>query len=168
MNNNTDNHVEYALIVMVLLFFILASMLLSSCSGAKGDAGVAGLRGDIGPQGPAISIITTPASLLECPTGGTDILVGSNLFTICDGSTGAPGTPGANPTPIVFEQVCAGITPSYPASFPEYIMNVGGQVYGVYSANSGFLALLPPGVYSSNGINASCTFTVNTDGTVTQ
>jgi hypothetical protein len=41
-------------------------------------------------------------------------------------------------------------------------------MYGVYSDNGGFLSELPPGEYSSDGINASCSFTIGANCSVTQ
>lgn len=73
------------------------------------------------------------------------------------GPQGAPGSDAAQITPV---ELCPGFVPKYPYSFPEYGLCIDNQLYGVYSANGGFLALLPPGTYSSNGINASCNLTV--------
>jgi len=84
------------------------------------------------------------------------------------GEQGTAGANGANGTSITPIQFCAGFTPSYPGTFPEYGLCLGGVMYGVYSANDGFLAELPPGVYSSDGINASCTFTIGQNCQVTQ
>jgi hypothetical protein len=68
-------------------------------------------------------------------------------------------------TPVRF---CQGFTPKYPSSFVEYGVCIGGDMYGVYSDNGGFLTELPPGEYSSEGISASCTFTIEADCKVTQ
>lgn len=95
------------------------------------------------------------------------------LLTACgkspnpvQGPQGAPGTNGTNgvngvdATPVTVVPLCPGFVPSYPNVFPEYGLCIGTTLYGVYSANGGFLAELPPGTYSSNGINASCNLTV--------
>lgn len=80
---------------------------------------------------------------------------------------GMVGPTGADGTIITPVQFCPG--PSiYPSNFPEYGLLINGKVYGVYSANSGFLAYLPPGEYTSNAIGSSCNFTINANGTVTQ
>ncbi len=50
--------------------------------------------------------------------------------------------------------------PSYPSVFVEYAICVQDQLYGVYSANGGFLSLLPPGAYYSNAIGSACDLTV--------
>lgn len=82
------------------------------------------------------------------------------------GPQGPAGTPG---TVVTAVQLCpATFTPVYPTEFPESALCVGGNLYGVYSANGGFLAELPPGQYSSDGINASCTFTIEANCVVVQ
>lgn len=83
---------------------------------------------------------------------------GSKGSTGATGPTGADGSPAVNVTPI---QLCSNFTSSYPNTFPEYAICLSGTLYGVYSANGGFLALLPPGTYTSDGIGASCTFKVD-------
>lgn len=60
-------------------------------------------------------------------------------------------------------QFCSGGPASYSSTFPEYGLCISGNIYAVYSANDGFLTELPPGVYTSNGVNSSCTFTVGPD-----
>jgi len=79
-----------------------------------------------------------------------------------DGADGRDGVDGINGTVVTVQQFCpASHVPSYPSTFPEVGMCIGGKMYGVYSANGGFLVYMPPGVYSSNGINSSCTFTLS-------
>lgn len=68
----------------------------------------------------------------------------------------APAEPVDQVVPV---KLCPG-TPSYPSVFVEYALCIESQLYGVYSANDGFLALLPPGNYASNAIGSSCNFTV--------
>ncbi len=104
-------------------------------NGPQGPTGASGATGDIGPQGTA----------------------GIN------GTNGLVGIPGTIITPI---QLCdSSFVPMYPSSFPEYALCISNNgvssLYGVYSANGGFLAELPPGQYTSNGVNASCTFTID-------
>lgn len=81
------------------------------------------------------------------------------------GPKGDPGAPGTVVTPI---QLCAGFTPTYPSSFPEYAFCIGDKLYGVYSTNGGFMAELPPGNYRSDGVGASCVFTIEPHCVVTQ
>lgn len=84
------------------------------------------------------------------------------------GEQGNPGLNGVNGTVVTPIQVCSGITPTYPSNFPEYVFCINNQMYGVYSANGGFMTLLTEGSYSSEGINASCTFTVGANCTLSQ
>jgi hypothetical protein len=77
-----------------------------------------------------------------------------------DGSTGPQGPTGSPGTVVTPIQFCPNVTANYPTNFPEYGLCINNQIYGVYSANDGFLALLPPGAYSSNAIGNSCNFTI--------
>lgn len=113
---------------------------LNGAPGVKGDTGAVGATGPQGVPGPA----------------------GAN------GSNGTNGTNGADASPVTIVPFCPGFTATYPSVFPEYGICLQNQLYGVYSANGGFMALLPPGTYSSNGINASCTFTIGANCQVTQ
>lgn len=81
------------------------------------------------------------------------------------GDTGAAGTNGQDATPTIAIKLCPD-APSYPAVFVEYALCINNELYAVYSANGGFLALLPPGSYSSNGIGSACGFTVDTNCSV--
>jgi hypothetical protein len=76
------------------------------------------------------------------------------------GPIGATGPAGSNGTQITVVQFCPNSVPNYPSTFPEVAECINNQLYAVYSANDGFLTLVPPGVYSSDGINSSCTFTI--------
>ncbi len=126
---------------VIMLILLGVCVLTNSCSGPSGQQGVNGAPGADGQNG----------------TPGTPGLPGS---VGPQGPTGPQGTPGAPGTLITPEQLCPGAGPSYPSTFPEYALCINGQLYGVYSANGGFLALLPPGEYTSAGINASCTFAI--------
>ena len=95
-------------------------------------AGCAGPKGEQGTQGSA----------------GAQGIAGQN------GLDGAPGTQ------IDVVQFCPNSTPTYPSTFPEYGLCIEGKLYGVYSANGGFLAELPDGTYSSNAVGSACTFTI--------
>lgn len=104
---------------------------------------------------------STDVQVVKGDTGATGS-TGSQGNVGPGGGPGANGAPGQDATPVVAIQLCpSSFIPSYPNVFPESALCVGNNLYGVYSAHGGFLALLPPGVYSSNGINASCTFTVS-------
>lgn len=75
------------------------------------------------------------------------------------GVAGATGAAGQDATPVTVVKFCPGVT-VYPSKFIEIGFCIGGKLYGTYSANDGFSTELPPGTYGSNGINASCNFTV--------
>jgi hypothetical protein len=121
------------------------------CNGAVGSQGVpgesiqgpAGQQGQVGPTGPK-------------GDAGSQGPVGPQ---------GSPGVPGTTVTSVQF---CLGVTPDYPSAFPEVGFCISGNLYAVYSTNGGFLTYIPPGVYSSNGVNSSCTFTVGSNCEVTQ
>lgn len=83
------------------------------------------------------------------------------------GPQGDPGLPAQNPSPITPIQLCGACTPVYPNVFPEYGVCIDNQLYGVYSANGGFLALLPPGAYTSDGVGCQCTLTISANCQVT-
>lgn len=102
-----------------------------------------------------------PNGMVGAPYGGALIKCPDNTGSLV--VNGAPGTPGSIVEPIQF---CPG-TPSYPSTFPEVGFDINGSIYAVYSANDGFLTLIPPGVYISNAVGSSCNFTVNTNGTIT-
>lgn len=59
-------------------------------------------------------------------------------------------------TPVQF---CPNTT-TYPTTFSEVAFCIDNNLYAVYSENDGFLSLIPPGNYISNGINSTCTFHV--------
>lgn len=71
------------------------------------------------------------------------------------GETGAMGADGeiARVVPL-----CPG-TSNY-GVFIEIGLCINNQLFGVYSANGGFLTLLAPGNYSSNAIGSACNLTV--------
>ena len=79
------------------------------------------------------------------------------------GATGPQGPAGGNGSTVTFVQLCPGVQTSYPSSFPEVAECVDGNLYGVYSANGGYLFEIPPGVYTSNAIGSTCTVTVGTN-----
>jgi hypothetical protein len=129
-----------------VIFFVLS--IFTGCA-PKGDAGASGAAGKAGIDG-------------TNGTNGRDGINGSN------GTNGTNGINGSNGTTVVPVQFCPNVAPSYPRTFPEIGICIAHQLYGVYSANGGFMVLLPPGRYSSDGINASCVFTVLADCVVHQ
>ena len=122
-----------------------------------------GFLGFVGCVGPDTQQVVSPAqsctvaststgAVITCPDGTSSLVL--------NGAPGANGQNGANGTVITPIQFCAGIVPSYPSTFPEVGFCINNNIYAVYSANDGFMSLVTPGTYSSDGINASCTFTV--------
>lgn len=76
------------------------------------------------------------------------------------GNIGTEGPTGANGSTIMSVQLCGSCQAVYPSDFPETAFCIDGNLYGVYSTNGGFLALLPPGQYSSDGVGCSCVFSI--------
>lgn len=72
---------------------------------------------------------------------------------------GPAGLNGADGTQITIVQLCPG-TSNY-GTFVEVAECINGKLYGVYSANGGFLAYLANGSYTSDGIGSACNLTVN-------
>ena len=91
------------------------------------------------------------------------------LLSACgQGPQGIPGKDGLSAplgpqlpdgTPVTPVQFCPNTT-TYPTTFSEVAFCINNNLYAVYSANDGFLTLIPPGTYNSNGINSTCTFQV--------
>ena len=122
-----------------------------------------GDKGNPGAAGSSCSTTTLAVGSVAAPNGG--------LIVSCTNGSAAVvvnGTNGTNGTVITPIQFCTNFTQSYPNTFAESGICINNTMYGVYSANGGFLAELPPGTYSSDGINASCTFTIGQNCTVTQ
>ncbi len=114
--------------------YLILVLLLVGCRGPEGIRGVNGATG---------------------PTG----LVGQTGTDGATGAQGQQGLAGADGTAINMVKLCPD-TPSY-GTFVEFGLCINGQLYGVYSANGGFLSLLPNGNYSSTGIGSSCNLTVS-------
>lgn len=76
------------------------------------------------------------------------------------GEVGPSGTPGSNAMSWTPVQFCKGTT-HYPDTFCEVGYCYEGNIYATYSANDGFSSETPSGIYASNGINCSCTFTIS-------
>lgn len=118
-------------------------------NGKDGTPGTAGLPGITGPQGAA----------------GANGANGQNGTNGKDGKDGAPGAAGSPGTVVLPIKLC-NESPTY-GTFPEFAFCINNKLYGVYSANGGFMAELPPGGYSSQGINSACSFTVGANCAVT-
>lgn len=74
------------------------------------------------------------------------------------GDPGVQGPKGADGTTITLVQLCPGVS-NY-GTFIEVAMCIDDNLYGVYSANNGFLTYLPPGNYTSNAIGSACNLTI--------
>lgn len=137
---------------------IYGILLLAACG--QGVDYVIGQQGPAGTPGQNCDVTPVVASA-QAPNGGGLLTCPGSQLLILNGSNGSNGQNGSSiiVTPVQF---CPG-TPSYPSTFIENGFCIGGNLYAVYSNNGGFMALIPPGLYSSDGINASCNFTVGTN-----
>ncbi len=124
---------------MVFIYATVLILTLSACGrpekGDRGDAGVSkqgetGEKGDIGLPG----------------SPGESIV-------------GPPGASGVDATPVTIVKLCPGTT-AYPGVYVEVALCLNNKLYGVYSANGGFLSEFPPGNYYSDGIGSACNLTV--------
>lgn len=141
--------------------------------GIQGEVGATGETGAAGAPGQNCTVQTlgvtseTPngGSLISCPDGSQSLVLnGTNGTNGTDGTNGTNGTNGTDGTIITPVQFCpSSFVPNYPNTFPEVGFCINNQLYGVYSENDGFMTLLTPGEYESDGINASCTFTIEAD-----
>lgn len=145
-------------LILISIILAVACILASSCQQRTILEGQ-GPQGVPGANAAPCNVSQQPqGALITCPDGSSSLVLnGTNGAVGATGPAGQDGTPGTIITPIQF---CSASQTSYPSTFTESGFCLNGQIYGVYSANGGFLALLPPGQYSSNGINASCTFTI--------
>jgi len=165
---------------------IMALVLLSACGrphdGVNGSNGHDGAVGATGADGIGCTETPVPANgnapnggtLITCSNGSNLILNGTNGLNGTDGTDGTNGTngsDGAAGTSFAFSsiQFCAG-TPSYSAgNFPEIGFCINNVLYGVYSANGGYLTVIQQGTWSSDPVGtAQCTFTVGPDCKVTR
>lgn len=92
---------------------------------------------------------------------GVDGAPGTKGDTGATGPQGPAGSNGhdGNDAAMVPVKLCPGET-VYPSVFVEYAFCIDGNLYGTYSANDGFTAMLPPGLYSSNTIGSRCNFEI--------
>lgn len=134
---------RWFLAILTVLCLLTIIAVLTACGDFKGDRGYDGTPGQAGPRGEA----------------GIDGQQGSAGNTGTPGSTGAQGPAGADGKIATVVQLCPG-TPVYGSVYVETAICINNQLYGVYSANGGFLTLLTPGAYSSNAIGSACSLTV--------
>jgi hypothetical protein len=142
---------------------IILTFLLCSCKGDKGTTGSIGIPGLNGTNAqPCTVIAASNGAEIVCPDGTSEFVNnGINGQSIVGpiGPAGPQGLPGVDLTPITWVQFCQA-TPSYPSTFPEGGLCINGNIYAVYSTNDGFLTLVPPGAYTSDGVGSSCNFTI--------
>ena len=124
--------------------YLVILLMVVACRGPRGDHGDLGSTGAQGPTG----------------SNGSNGVNGSQGPQGIQGPAGIDGLNGADGTQITVVQFCKDVTPSYPSTFPESGLCINGNLYGVYSANDGFLAYLPPGAYYSNAVGSNCNFTI--------
>lgn len=154
-----------------LNLFVICLLSLTGCGkqGSVGAQGLTGITGADGTSGNGCNVSTLAVGSPGAPNGGSLITCPNNTSSVvlngASGNNGSDGMPGTVITPVQF---CTGFTQSYPSTFAESGLCVAGTLYGVYSENGGFLAELPPGQYSSDGINSSCTFTIGNNCSVTE
>jgi hypothetical protein len=102
---------------------------------------------------------TTTGAVISCPNGTSSTI--SNGQQGIPGLNGPQGIPGLNAAPTTAVQFCPGYTPTYPTTFPESGLCVGGNIYAVYwDGTNAWLSLIPPGHYASTSTTAPCNFTV--------
>jgi len=93
------------------------------------------------------------------PQNGSTGIAGPTGAQGPTGLQGAEGPRGQDGQIATVVQLCPGV-PHYGTVYVETALCINNQLYGVYSANGGFLTFLPPGAYTSNGIGSACNLTV--------
>lgn len=151
------------MMTIITNFLILSLLFITGCGrcgsvscntpSPPGPMGSVGIQGQVGA---GCTIVSIPANV-NAPNGGATIQCGNSQSLILNGTNG---------TVITAIQFCPGST-IYPSTFPEIGFCINNNIYAVYSANGGFLTEVVPGNYSSDGINASCSFTVNPNCQIT-
>lgn len=136
---------------------LLLTLFLGGCGdqisslAIKGDPGIAGKDGTNGQDG-ANGADGAPGEK------GDKGDIGATGATGAKGDKGDAGTPG---TTVEVVQLCGSCVGAYPNVFPEIGLCMNGKLYGVYSANDGFLVFLPNGAYHSKGINCECNLVIS-------
>lgn len=124
-------------------------------SGSKGDTGTTGNNGSDGATGPK----GDTGGKGDTGTPGANGQDGSIGPKGDPGNDGSPGVDGQDSSPVSMVELCPGVT-SYPSVFVEIGVCLNGKLYGVYSANGGFMTYFPDGNYSSNSIGSACNLTI--------
>lgn len=145
---------------LITMTLALALLTAGGCGDIPNHLGLAGKDGKDGAQGNAGTNGADGATGAQGAQGekGDKGDIGE---TGAQGVAGNNGQNGADGTQITVVQLCGSCVGAYPAVFPEIGLCMGGKLFGVYSANGGFLVEINNGAYNSQGINCSCSFTVN-------
>lgn len=141
-----------ALLWILFGFGLLATSIYMTGCGQQGPGGVQGPPGSPG-LGCTVINVTDP---VVAPNGGAQITCSGTSVLVLNGSNGLPGSA---ITPV---QLCPGVV-SYPSTFIEYGWCMNNKLWGVYSANDGFLTYFPPGSYQSNAIGSRCNLTIGSN-----
>lgn len=157
----------------------------TGCTASQATNGAVVICGD-GSEGAVtdgVGLVSTSISAptAACANGGYEVIISRDfentkiwnsddifqtMFTVCNGTNGTAGTDAVIQPPV---QLCPNNgTTTYASTFNEVAFCFNDKLYGVYSANDGFMSELPPGAYTSNGIGSSCTFTIGTNCSVVQ
>lgn len=146
-------------------YLILISLLsLAACAPTETYRGNPGLKGDPGtpaaPSQPCTVVQSPDYATITCPDG-TQARIDNGAVGApgSQGPIGSPGVPGSPGTVVTIVNLCPGVT-VYPSAFVETALCIQGNLYGVYSANDGFLTYFPPGNYASNAIGSACNLTI--------
>lgn len=113
-----------------------------------------------------VMMIALCMMMAACGKAGKDGANGTNGVNGSNGSDGSNGHDGTPGTVINMIKLCPGVT-VYPSAFVEVAVCVDNKLYGVYSANGGFMTELVSGAYSSNAIGSACNLTVGANCAVT-
>lgn len=142
------------------ILIVVVALFLSACCGPEGVHGSNGSNGHDGATGSQGTAGTNGSNGSNGTNGtnGMDGATGAQGIQGLQGLQGITGPAGADGTMVTLVKLCPE-TPTY-GVFVEFGMCINGKLYGVYSANGGFLALLSNGNYTSAGIGSSCNLTV--------
>lgn len=146
----------------------------TGATGAQGPAGAVGATGPAGQNAlPCTAYSVSGGVIVSCPGSPPQLVyngaVGSKGDKGDDGDRGHDGDDGhdgEDSSPITMVKLCPETTSYSGHIFVEYGICMNHQLWGVYSANGGFLSYFPPGAYSSAGIGSSCNLTIGSNCSV--
>jgi hypothetical protein len=153
--------------------------------------GIQGPIGNAGNSGHSAAIAQSTADTSMCSTGGTVISLGvdindngtletaetTQIATVCNGTKGEQGVAGQNGsspilapfTPIGVVSACGGSIDDVNNEVFFRLQNgkLVGSVSDKANGENTRLGIITPGTYYSTG-HTSCTFTINSDGSITR